>query len=232
MLIPSRSFSGRGAGSFGAFGGILEMNRLQPQVEELQGAILNVAGYLDNTATPLLVARHIAIEDTKQHFENEENPDGYGWYPLDPDYLASKTSAGYPSDILHREGDLESAATSEAAWVIADDTLAFDFGTLPEYGIYHQTGNDPNDSIGEHAEFRDRVRSRTSPGMGSAHDSLGIGRGNALPQREFIGLSEEAELQILEGFDVWFDAAESVYVRKSGVMQRRESSGRFGPKVL
>ena len=81
---------------------------------------------------------------------------------------------------------------------------------MPFYGLYHQTGSGA-ENAGRHRDYRERFAAQKSTGMigkgEGPHDSLGIGRGNALPRRAFIGLSQEAEAEVIALFEGWFDEA-------------------------
>lgn len=198
---------------------------------------MEVANNLENTAEPLLAASRILAEDTQERFTIETDPDGNEWIPLDEEYLASKLSLGYPPDILHRTGDLEKAATDIAAYKIVGDSIFFDTSGLPSYGLLHQTGSGEEGNIGAAAlhRFRSRDDEEYRRAEGGPHSSLGIGRGNALPARPFIGMSEAAEEKTWALFDLWFDEAitpaTKPYVHPTGGIQSR-IGGRFGPKIV
>lgn len=258
-------FSGRQLGAFGATGAGL--NILTWEQGWMPGAdpdsaargLVRVENYLNSTLIPLEVCKEIGQRDTQEHFDSETDPQGYQWEPLDPDYLDFKTNEGFPADILHRTGELETKATGDA-WKVADDTLLFDSGDLPAYGLLHQAGGGDPDNIGVAAAHRAKVRAGTRV---NAKGGLGLGRGSALPMRRFIGISEAAELEMLEAFETWFDNAASGFgdepvieptpryagtippgvsithrgvgqqVRLSGVdPSGRKFSGRFGPIFL
>jgi phage gpG-like protein len=63
------------------------------------------------------------------------------------------------------------------------------------------------------------------------------GGSGRIPQREFIGLSNKAEIKITALFERWYDNAALLYIRPSGVVQTRVPTGRgaetrFGPKFM
>lgn len=229
-------------GAYETLGG--EINLLGDWVPEndpetLAAEMLQLSGYLENTAVPLYETRQIAIADTHQRFATETDPSGTPWVPLDPDYLESKINQGYPEDILYREGDLERAATSPAAWtVVGDDLLVFNPEVLPDYGAYHQSGTGDTETIlafrAKKAEWRDSH----AGGKGGKHLG-GMGRGKNLPQRQFIGLSAFAVGEIYEAFDSWFDRGVEISFEKTrsithtrGPHAGRTQSiigGKFGP---
>lgn len=205
--------------------------------EDLMAAetlMLEIAGELDNVALPMIAARHVAMEDMQKRFDTETDPEDNPWTPLDPDYWRYKQSLGFPDMILQRTQDLMHAATSADAWLIYENTLMFNPAVLPDYGLLHQEGTGNSSSHGARQEYVERSQAAGNV-VGGTHTSMGIGRGNALPPRPFIGMSEEAEGKIWLIFDEWFehvgDAASTPYIRSSGVMQSREG-GRFGPKIV
>jgi hypothetical protein len=184
-----------------------------PSPEEVEKAFLQLAGYLDHMAIPMVASQFIAMKDTEERFETETDPEGTRWAPLDPDYLASKVGAGYPEDILHREGTLEDVAP--LGWRIMGDSLMYDTTGLPEYGRFHQTGTGLFEAAETGGTFRsaarihrDRVRGieKTGTKYIDAHANMNVGRGMALPPRPFIGLSEAAMDEIALVFETWMDA--------------------------
>ncbi len=182
----------------------------------------------------MVAAATIAREDMQEHFDSETGPDGDHWLPLDEDYLASKQSLGYPDDILHRTGDLEHAATSPSAFKVVGDSIFFDASGLPAYGLIHQTGSGvENVGIASQHRYAAKFEEGYAKREGGAHSNIGIGRGNALPARPFIGMSEEAEAKVWAAFDLWFDEATSIAIHPgTGVVQQRLPSGQFGPKIV
>ncbi len=239
LTVPRKSL-----GTFGVLGGEITVEgQWIPDPEVEANVMMEIAGHLANTARPLLASAAIARGDTQERFDTETDPSGESWAPLDPDYLESKVAAGYPEDILQRTTDLKKAATSGAAWYVDEQNLVFNTGVLPSYGLIHQVGSG-EENVGDAFNWRETVRSHRASRKagelsdfeaGGAHDSLGIGRGNALPARPFIGLSDEAIAEIALLFDQWFDEAQEIFVHpRTGVAQSviRTSRGpRFGPKI-
>lgn len=233
-------------GTYGVLGGEIELfgswvpDPNEPAVAADQ--LLQLAGYLEDTEKPLLSAATIAERDTQRRFDTETDPDGTPWIALDPDYLEWKESSehGNPG-ILQLTERMRKAATSPGAWqVVGNDTLVFDPSGLPLYAYMHQRGSGAQ-NVGRALTHRESVRFQREHGKltegatGSAKDSLGIGRGNALPARPFIGLSEEAVNEIAFLFDLWFDAKDEVFIHPmTGSAQRWQFRGNvrlFGPKV-
>lgn len=201
--------------SLGAYEGDLFIE-VVPDPDELANAYLRVAEELDNTTAPLEASKIVAREDMQAHFDQEEAPGGMTWEPLTENTLEEKLRKGYPEDILRRRGALEDTATSEAAWDVKGDTLFFDTSILPvdkkgrPYWYFHQVGASKTityDLGGETVSFD-----------------------WDLPARPFIGLSDDAQLRIIEIFDAWFDESVMTFQRPSGHIQTRVS-GQFGPIV-
>lgn len=205
-----------------------------PDPKDIQLELERVAGNLENVGPPLSASARILAEDTQERFDTETDPDGDPWIPLDEEYLTTKQSLGYPDDILHREGSLERAATQISAYKVVGNSVFFDTGGLPSYGMLHQIGLGDEANVG--LASRHRFRAKDDPEYarqeGGSHTNLGVGRGQALPARPFIGMSEQAEEKIWAAFDLWFDEATDVFISKTGTIQKRLPSGRFGPKVI
>jgi hypothetical protein len=220
--------------------------------EEAVQALLQVEEYIEDFGkNPMEAARLIAMEDMQHHFDDEEDPEGVAWWPLNEDYERKKTQAGHPADILHREGKLEAAATSREAWEVNEDEdqaeLLFDMSQMPEtkggdynVGWLHQVGTRGTRGLStqkeETAIRRGLLAKAKTSGVSSqkVYQALSLreATGNlGLPTRPFVGLSKSAQDQISAFFDIWFDETQQVYVRKSGVVQRREGQ-RFGAKIF
>jgi hypothetical protein len=213
------------------------------EIEDAQILLADIAANLENFASPMRASAGLAREDMQRRFNTETDPDENPWTALDPEYLRSKLSLGYPENILHRRGDLERAATSLDAWIIDDEgetgELFFDTDILPPYGLAHQTGSG-EENIGKAADYRDRFAVAKSTGVESGkgespHGSLGIGTGYALPRRAFIGLSQTAEVKLYKLWDLWFEDATNpgfgLKVGSSGAVQE-SIGGKFGPRLL
>lgn len=198
--------------------------------EDAARDLLAVSGYLDDLTLPLLAARRIAMEDMQKHFDQEIDPDGNPWVPLTDEYLSSKLAQGYPADILHREGDLEAAATDESAWLITDNTLMFNAANLPSYGLIHQEGSDEGMFGGRFDESGQFMHATSHFNAGKR--SQDIGRGGALPARPFIGMSDEALGETAFVFDLWADEAVNIMIQGEGALfpgmvMTRDPAGRI-----
>lgn len=199
--------------------------------------LLQIAGNLEDRVEPLLASAKLLAEDTQHRFDTETDPDGEPWMPLDEEYLAHKISLGYPDDILHRTGELERTATDPDAYIITEDSISFDTSKLPPYGLLHQTGSGTeNAGLASRHRFAARNEEGYGAREGGPHSGQGLGRGNALPARPFLGMSEEVEGKVWDLFDLWFEDAtnpgSSLYIHPSGTIQGRTSTGRFSSRIV
>lgn len=216
----------------------------QADIEDLEQGetlMLQIAHDLDEMDyTVMRGAQAIAIADMQERFDTETEPNGTPWKALDPNYLREKLAAGFPPEILHRTGDLERAATNPDSWVIAEHELFFDAGALPSYGIIHQAGSGGENS-GLRTELMENFKFSRVEGE-KRERNFGIGKGNALPARPFIGMSDVAEANTWRLFDEWFyslgeeegglgHASERPIFHPSGRVQTRRA-GRFGPNLF
>lgn len=230
-------FQGRQAGSFGGLGGSMRIETIG--VAQARSGLLKLAGYLEELTPPIRAAKQILKQDTQQRFDSQTTPNGENWTPLDPDYSVYKESLGHGGDpILTLSGRLRRQASSEDAWMVGADSIFFNFGAVPNYGVWHQGGVGDAENVGIAAGMRELVdASRASGGAtsseGGRKESLGIGRGKALPARPFVGASEEAELQILEVFDMWFDVGvrRTINISRAGIVSERVG-GRISNQIF
>lgn len=199
-------------GAFEDVGGAIIRIEWNPDLDRVSQALLRAAGDVENILPPLVAARRIARDDMEQHFATETDPEGDRWEDLDPKYAAFKEAHGGNDTILDRYGDMRAAATSEDAWEIIGNEMFFNAAGLPPYALTHQTGT---------------TGSKTHSGEFS-----NLGRGGNLPQRMFIGLSDQAEAEILDVFDLWFSEAIDIHVHTTGWGQQRVAGGRFGQRVF
>lgn len=209
----------------GSFGGIVTFNWAPSPILVAQD-IEAGARYLNNMSLPLMAARDIGIEDVRENFEGEHDPDGVPWEPWSPSYAESgQTGIG----ILKRTMDLMGSSTSTSAWPITARELFFSFGALPEYGIYHQTGAERR-SAGKGIS---RAKALELESLASrAGFAEGVDYSNTLPARPFAGISVESQFKIIDIFDAWFGGAIGLAVGRSGAIQTRGPGGRFGPSVV
>jgi phage gpG-like protein len=166
--------------------------------DDAAAVLMGVAGYLGAVQVPMEEAKLIAMEDTKERFDTETDPEGEPWEPLDANYQHYKVEVeGYPDMILQRTELLKDVATSAHAWLVIGPTLVFDPFVLPKddgfnYGQFHQTG-------GTGAR---KPRVAKGPQFVGGEARLG-----GVPARPFIGLSDEAVAKISAAFSLWADGA-------------------------
>jgi hypothetical protein len=213
------SYSGRGAGSYGALGGTIEFF-FEPDPEILARKIMALSGYLENFIPPLEASREIAIADMQNHFDTESGPEG-AWAPLSAETI--KRWGEHP--ILNLTGAMEAAATSPSAYPIDGNDLFFSTAGLPFYAMYHESGRK--------GEFHHAIAQMAKAGgfkLAAGYEYTGGG----MPPRPFIGISEAAQLQIIEIFDAWFEGGVAgFYAGGGGSVQpilRTSKGTRFGPK--
>lgn len=208
------SYSGRGAGSYGALGGTIEFF-WKPDPEILARKILTLKDYLENFKPPLEASRSIARADMQRHFDTETAPDGSAWAPLSPETI--NTYGEHP--ILDLTGLMKAAATSDTAFPIDANDLYFSTAGLPFYAMFHETGRGSRHA-GLYAEMR-------AQGLALVEGIEEIS-GGAMPARPFIGISTEAQDLIIEVFDAWFEGGVSgFYVHGTGTVQTLGPGG-FG----
>lgn len=185
-----------------------------PSPEQVENAFLKLADYLDDASGPMLYTLFLARGSTEERFETDTDPDKEQWRELDPDYLWYKVYDGYSEEILERTGVLKDAAPN--GWRVVGNTLYYDTSVLPPYGLTHQFGSGEK-NVGVAGEHRARVKAgkavkakskvyRSRFIRGKGHETpTEIGRGHALPQRAFIGLTEEDTVDIEALFNLWMD---------------------------
>lgn len=219
------TYSGKAAGSFGAAGGELTFEWV-PDPEVIAAALFEAAAAIENMEPPLMLSRQVAIEDIRQRFDTHTAPDGSPWVAWSESYApdALRNNIG---GILQRTGELEATATAESAFLVDGNSVFYDTGSLPPYWIWHQEGRERSGggrdaSAGAATSIEDLAK-QTAQGD--------LGGGNVLPARPFVGTSFEAELQIVEIFDQWFEGAIALGVSSKGKAFPRHSlrgaSGRF-----
>lgn len=229
--LPSFTFPAGAGGSFP--GAITVTYEWVPNPKVIQREMIKIAEYLEDMSAPIRAAKAIGQADMHERFATDSAPDGAKWAPLDDEYRVKKASmGGDPDDVLTLTGQLEKDAAGEKAWMVDARNVFFNTGALPFYGMIHESGSGvENAGAASFGRAAYRQVGKESGEKGGPHASQGIGRGKALPRRPFIGLSADAELQIFEVFDLWFYAGTSISISKSGTVQQRLPSGRFGPAI-
>lgn len=161
-------------------------------------AIHRFANYIDDGEV-LQGAKRIAMDDMKRRFDTELDPTGAMWTELTESYQRQKAEDNFQvHPILTRTRALREAATSEEAWSVSGESVWFHTGGLPPYWEAHEIG-------------RDFIEGPNGPYGG-------------MPERRFIGLSEEARDEILALVGIWIEdgLAQTVAPFKS------RSTTRFG----
>jgi phage gpG-like protein len=201
---------------------------------EAEIGIMELAGYIENTAAPMLAAQKIARDDMAKRFETETDPSNTKWLALDPDYAKRKEhEVGFEHPILTgKSRDLRTEAIKESAWVISGESLFFSTDGLPLYWRIHQEGSSDYGAHYHKATHEGNLSIEEIKKLGFA----GEGDQN-IPPRPFIGLSKEAQEKILNTFDLWFGlgvekASRGFKVSSRGTLQEAGPKGQFGPKII
>jgi hypothetical protein len=224
-------------GAFGRRGGIITTNVLGD--DKLELGFVKLAGYIEDTFLPLKAAEGIAKADIHNRFQVHKDPEGDDWDELSDTTVKRKARdprlRSFPEDILTLSGAMEKQATADDSFIIADDELVWTSEHMPRspkgfpYWQVHQSNENTFETI---------ALTKFVPGKGhvetgeSARFATTEGPGHATPARPFIGLSQEAEEQILAVFDQWYDEGVSIAINPStGVVQERVG-GRFGGRLF
>lgn len=206
-------------GSFtGAFEGTITFD-WAPEPMVVAQEIRAMASALDNMEEPLMAARSIAMQDIETRFDTKTDPDGGAWAPWSAGYAARPPLGS----LLEATGAMRAAVTSASAFDVnvfdGGGEVVFTGGGAPEYWIYHQLGATRAAHSAETIAFLTE---------GGKHEYTG----NVLPARPFAGLSEKAEVAIIDIFDEWFAGVVGFYIHPTGSAQLRMPGGRFGPKLV
>lgn len=177
----------------------------KPDPKVIEADLMKLAADTENWQEPLAAAREAFIYSTQTYFETESDPYGRPWTALELVYLRSKLAAGDPPNILHRSGSLESAATSEEAWIITERDILFNTEAIPFYGPYHQAGTLDGDTSEIMHELRTAIATGKTNILIERQQGIGHGRGKALPQRQFVGANEGTIAEVEEIFLAWLN---------------------------
>lgn len=156
-------------------------------------ALVEMSGYFADTTAVLEVAKHIAMKDMADRFDSEIAPDGSKWAPLSegtpewPGYAYKKllgvvTKAGRQSE--HFGGFIHPILTLEGT--LRDAATSESAWSVAADSVWFDTSNLP-------------------PYWSAHQDPLKHNRKD-LPKREFIGLSADAQEEILITVGDWIDA--------------------------
>jgi phage gpG-like protein len=176
-----------------------------PDPRVLADSIDTVAFAFEDASEPLAAAGETVREGIKNRFETEIDPQGEMWQDWADTYVLWGTpgrknkggGVGGRGSKLKDTLDLMRAATSAEAILISNDTVFYRTGHLPEFGLAHETG----------------LPGRTLKG----------GHPNPLPQRSFLGLSDEDAAVITMYFTEWFEGNIDLYPTSTGKIGRRHA---------
>jgi phage gpG-like protein len=97
------------------------------------------ASMFENTAVPIAAAGGAIRSDIRERFDTETDPWGQRWEDWSKSY--TPVAMAYPNEgILKQSGDLYRAAISTNATIVTDDTVFYETGRLPHYGLAHEEG--------------------------------------------------------------------------------------------
>lgn len=167
-----------------------------PMIYEDQ--LTRMAVYLEDRMPPLQAASIITQEDIRERFDTETDPYGDKWADWSPSY--TPVAMG---EVPAKKGE----------------------PAFPNIGILQRTGELADAASSSRATriTKDTVFYETStlPNYGLEHETGNPNRN--LPQRAFLGLSDQARTVIFAAFADWFDGAMSLWVTPSGKVAMRHS---------
>src|SRR5262245_35227207 len=110
-----------------------------PQSAEVPGGLFAVADSLAVPELAMIAAREIVQDNIRSHFEEETSPEGVSWAYWAPSY--EPVALAHPNvGVLRRDEALYDAAGNNEAVIIAGNTIFYNTGALPDYGVWHHTG--------------------------------------------------------------------------------------------
>jgi hypothetical protein len=222
-------YSGR---STGAFGGTIAFE-WEPDPDVVAMELIRTADSLEDRSQPLLFSRAIAIEEHLDHFQDQAGPDGEAWAPWAASYypVAVVQNIG---DILERTLALEYAMVAPGAYPITNDSVFFSTAGLPTYWNWMQEGTGTFGNWGKVDTQTAEIKARGKQLYMPKGTNWNIGRGQAIPARPFVGMSIEAQMKILEVFELWFDETVSGTFIRGGrnVLAQRTAGGQFTGKQV
>lgn len=226
-------YTGRSLGAFGELGGEITYE-WEPSPDDVAEQMLEVAGYLENIEAPLALSREVLMHDIQMRFDTKIDPDGNPWAPWSDSYTKYRESNYPEGGTLVRTTDLESAATSEAAFEVGPAGIFYNTQGLPEYWLWTQEGAERGGASATQGMTPSEKQHMASVLNKSVEELDQSSGSNTLPARPFIGPSFEAEIQIAEIFDKWFDGAISLATSPKGRLFGRYSyrgpSGQFASR--
>ena len=220
--------SGHFIGAYGREAGAVIDFEWVPDPLVFSDLILHVKDELSDRTDPLILSSVALAADIRENFDGEHDPEGTEWAPwssgfdsegkrklgefdpvtdrwsLAPRGYAENLPRGHSGKILNRWGGIKEAATNPASF------LSVSGRTVNDDSLFFDTGFLP--------AYWVYHQQPESPNTGK------------IPQRRFLGMSGEAEIQILEIFDQWFQGILRVATSKTGQIfgrRRDPTTGRF-----
>jgi len=184
--------------------------------DKAAGVLFELSEYLGNTIVPMEAAREVAIHDMHERFDTETEPSGYKWFTL-TDLYAKRRGAEHPilddtgtkikKKYGYPPGTLRKEATKTSNFGVNSESLWYDTGGLPPYWAVHQYGSEDMKGHAVVPAFgfvKGKGVVQTGERAAYSNRPGGLG-GQGIPPRPFIGLSEDAEDEIIAIFDRWMD---------------------------
>jgi hypothetical protein len=164
--------------------------------------IESLGARLDNWEMPLLGARQILVEDMNTRFRTKKDLSGRAWKQRSQAYKQYLRDRGY---------------TNLNDTMIKDGYL---LAAVTDINSYKIVGKDLF------------IDPSNWPVYWRAHDQgQSVGRATVLPQRQFVGMSEVAQYEVISIFDHWMIGNLDITVGASGVAMYRGAFGQFGGKI-
>lgn len=187
----------------------LDYHWAEPEPEIVAQRLISLAGELEELAEPMTVAGDITRRDIQENFQTQSDPSGTPWQAWAESYEPWALAHG-SGRILNLEGHLQEAIGSPSAFIPTNEGLFLDTSGLPEYWAWNNFG----------------AYDRATRSLGK--DQFGDigGFANPLPERPFVGLSEEARVKIDAIFFAWVEGEITIAMSGRG-SKLRGPGGRF-----
>lgn len=184
----------------------------------LAGRFDALARSIDDFVPPLVATRQVIVDDVREHFVNEEGPNG-PWQDWSPSYLPQALAENI--GILRKTEALYDAATSITAYPIVGGDIFVNTNEFPDYWKVHQEGG----SINSPRNIAKRVMHRRA-----GRDAEARIQGN-VPARPYIWLSDEADMRIFEVFDGWMEGELQIFLSGQYSIAQSYTPGHFGGRI-
>jgi phage gpG-like protein len=235
--------------------------QILPDPGYIAEAYYRAAKELENDRDALRLASEIARQDTIDHFNKQEAPDGDPWADWSLSYKLMFPSMQPPHPGLKKlqwRGDLKRAATSKAAFVVRKGRLHYSTAGLPRYWNLHQYGNLSAAAreragkavseiraagglrfaeVGRATQLQlGRRRSTEGEIAQFAREDKRIAQDRVIPARPFIGLSLDAQRAIAGAYgDIVLKKLAPIRTPTGRIgfrHTRRGAGGQFVPRPL